>query len=85
MMEIENLLKVIKKQSLELERRGKIMADLEEQIRSLKENTLIISIQNKQLEAMLETSKQERLKFLEDNEELEKELEKTKAELALAL
>lgn len=61
----------IQKQFLEIERRGKIIMNLEEQLKELQENTLMISAQNKKLEAMVETAKKEREKFLEENEALE--------------
>lgn len=84
--ETTHLLKVIKKQADEIVKRGTIMVDLEEQIRVLKENTLLISAQNKQLEAMLETAKSERRKILEDNVNLEAEVKKKKEkELELTL
>ena len=80
-MNEQDLLLAFKKQSLELEKRGQIIMKYEEEMDQLKENVLIISAENKKLEAMLRVAREERLKFLEDNENLERELKIKKAKL----
>jgi hypothetical protein len=74
-------LKTIKKQADEIEKRGKIIMDLEEQIKIMQENIIAITKQNRQLEMMVEVAKQERVKFLEDNQELEEKVKNNSTKL----
>lgn len=76
--EILSLKQALLKQSRELEKRGQIIMKLEEELKQMQDSVLLITAQNKKLEAMLETAKQERLKFLEDNNNLEEETKKLK-------
>lgn len=61
----------LKKQSTELEKRAAIIIALEKELHEVMEK-------NKSLETMLYVAKEERKKFLEDNQNLESEVEKNK-------
>lgn len=66
------LLQVVKNQAQEIQRRGNRIVDLEDKNEMLQKNLNVIASSNKQLEAMIETLRAERLKLLEEIEELKK-------------
>ena len=76
--------KALKKQAEELEKRRLIILEFEYKMNEMEQNILIISAQNKQLEAMLETIQQERIRFLEENTFLEQETKKKKEVVTIA-
>ena len=66
----KDLFHLVKVQVDEIDRRGKIIMKMEESIKLQQKNVQILQEQNRQLEAMLEDMKKERVKFLEEIAEL---------------
>ena len=64
------LIEVIKSQANELQRRGNRIVDLEDKNEMLQKNVSLIASSNRQLEAMIETLRAERVKLLQEIEEL---------------
>lgn len=64
------LKKVIKKQADELKNRTEALLEMQKNRESIHIDIMTISAQNKKLQAMIETMKNERLKLLEEIEEL---------------
>jgi hypothetical protein len=60
------LVTLVKRQAEEIDRRGQIVMRLEETVRLQKENLEKLLIQNKHLESMIETMRNEREKLLEE-------------------
>jgi cell division protein FtsB len=67
---ISQMIALIKSQANEIQKRGNIIMDLEDKSEMLQKNVLIITASNKQLESMIETLKDERVKLLEEIEHL---------------
>lgn len=67
---IPQMIALIKSQANEIQKRGNIIMDLEDKSEMLQKNVLIIAASNKQLESMIETLKDERVKLLEEIEHL---------------
>jgi cell division protein FtsB len=67
---IPQMIALIKSQANEIQKRGNIIMDLEDKSEMLQKNVLIITASNKQLESMIETLKDERVKLLEEIEHL---------------
>lgn len=61
-----NLLKLVKKQADEIERRGQIVMKMEESALLQQENILKLMQHNKHLESLLESLKDEREKMIEE-------------------
>lgn len=76
--ELLTLRVALKKQSLELEKRGQFIMKLEEELREYKKCVLAIATENKKLEILLEALREERQRFLEENSSLENEIRKNK-------
>jgi ribosomal silencing factor RsfS len=65
---IPQMITLIKNQANEIQKRGNIIMDLEDKSEMLQKNVLIITASNRQLESMIETLKDERVKLLEEIE-----------------
>ena len=61
-----NLLRLVKKQADEIERRGQIIMKMDESAQLQQENILKLLQQNKHLESLLETLQKEREKMVEE-------------------
>lgn len=70
--ETAHLVQVIKNQADEIKRRGNKIVDLEDKNEMLQKNLNVIAASNKQLEAMIESLRSERVKLLEEIEDLKK-------------
>lgn len=71
--ETAQLIQVVKNQADEIKRRGNRIVDLEDKNEMLQKNLNVIVASNKQLEAMIESLRSERVKLLEEIEELKKQ------------
>lgn len=66
----QSLMTLVKKQAEEIDRRGQLVMKMEESLKLQKENIEKLLVQNKHLEAMLESMKAERQNLLEEIKEL---------------
>lgn len=66
----KSLLDLVKRQASELERRAKIISRLETSLMLQQKNIEKLSEQNKQLELMISSLREERLKLIEENEHI---------------
>ena len=66
----QSLMTLVKKQAEEIDRRGQLVMKMEESLKLQKENIEKLLVQNKHLEAMLESMKSERQNLLEEIKEL---------------
>lgn len=73
----QSLMELVKRQAAEIDRRGQIIMNLEEAVKLQKENLERIAKQNKDLESLVDTLRNERQNFIEELETLKaKSLEK---------
>ena len=66
----KNLFSLVDKQVEEIERRGQIIMKMEESIKLQQKNIQVLQEQNRQLEAMVEDLRSERLNLLEEIKDL---------------
>ena len=66
----KEIVELIRNQVTEIQKRNLRIVDLEDKNEMLQKNVSLIVSSNKQLECMIETLKQERVKLLEEIEEL---------------
>lgn len=62
----KSLMTLVKKQAEEIDRRGQLVMRMEESIKLQQENIEKLTIQNKHLESLVETLKEEREKMVEE-------------------
>ena len=62
----KSLMTLVKKQAEEIDRRGQLVMRMEESIKLQQENIEKLTLQNKHLESLVETLKEEREKLVEE-------------------